>query len=146
MTERVCQACGGPLPTSHGNRKFCSERCRREQYCGACIDCGARTNRHNGSRHNGPTGAAERCIPCANRHAIEIGRADMRRAHENRLRVVEMWAGGLSMRDIAAVMGWSAHHLGVEMHRMRKLGYDLPHRRTPEQRARIREGRWGKAA
>lgn len=53
----------------------------------------------------------------------------MRRAHENRRRVVEMWAAGLSMRDIAVAMGWSENYLGVEMHRMRKLGYDLAYRR-----------------
>jgi hypothetical protein len=123
MTERVCNGCGGSLPTMHGNRKFCSEHCRRKQYAGKCIDCGVATN-----GHDGPGKASDRCVTCANRHIIDIGRADMARARAKRERVQRLWAEGLLMREIAAEMGWSMGYLACEMNRMRKAGYDMPHR------------------
>lgn len=63
MSERVCQGCGTPLPSRTGpgrDRKWCSERCRRETlYATACIDCGKR--RYS----NGPNGTSRRCSTCA---------------------------------------------------------------------------------
>jgi hypothetical protein len=59
VSERACKGCGGALPTSHGSRKWCSEACRKAQYGGACIDCGARTD---GS--NGVSKAPDRCLRC----------------------------------------------------------------------------------
>jgi hypothetical protein len=124
VSERVCEACGGPLPTSHPNRRYCSEHCRRAQYDGVCVDCGARTD-----GHDGPGKASLRCVPCANRHSIEAGRADMKRVRLRRERIEELWAEGLLMRQIAAEMNWSMDHLAIELHRMRRAGYDLPYRR-----------------
>lgn len=67
---RACAGCGGPLPTSHGRRKWCSERCRRQTlYAGRCVDCGAPTN---GS--DGPGRAGERCLPCRARFQHESRR------------------------------------------------------------------------
>lgn len=58
----VCQGCGGELPElkNPGNpRKWCSDRCRKRQYGGRCVECGRRTD---GS--NGRGGAPERCLRC----------------------------------------------------------------------------------
>ncbi len=62
----TCAGCGSALapkkPTPQGGgrpRKWCSERCRKGQYAGECIDCGAPTN-----GYAGPGQAAERCPSC----------------------------------------------------------------------------------
>jgi hypothetical protein len=62
VSERVCKGCGEPLApkTWQGrDRVWCSERCRKQQYGGTCIDCGAPTD---GS--NGRPGAPDRCFDC----------------------------------------------------------------------------------
>jgi hypothetical protein len=127
VSERVCKGCGVPLPpkTWQGlDRVWCSERCRREQYAGTCIDCGARTN-----GHDGPGKASTRCIPCANRHIRARGdRADMVRARAKRERIEAMWNQGMLLREIASEMGYSMGYLAAEMNTMRRAGYRVPHR------------------
>lgn len=57
--------CSNELPPNNGpgrKRVWCSDRCRRKQYAGTCVDCGALTN-----GHNGPGKASVRCVPCSNR-------------------------------------------------------------------------------
>lgn len=58
----TCQGCGTPIepsgPRDH-RRKWCSERCRKAQYGGTCVDCGAPTN---GS--DGYAGRPMRCASC----------------------------------------------------------------------------------
>jgi|GEM_PF-824212 len=62
-SERVCPGCGTDLRGTHGRRKWCSEKCRREtSYGGTCEDCGAPTN-----GNDGPGTAAKRCAECAPR-------------------------------------------------------------------------------
>jgi hypothetical protein len=62
----TCAGCGQPIqrsgPHDH-RRKWCSERCRKAQYAGACTDCGGPTNGTTPSR-----GLPTRCGPCAHRH------------------------------------------------------------------------------
>jgi hypothetical protein len=75
-------------------------------------ECGARKAR-----------ASERCLDC--RRLVE----DSRRA------LVEgMWADGWTQREIREVL--PSFHLGAA----RQRGWNLPHRRTPEQVARIKAG------
>ena len=66
MSDRVCQTCNGPLPTTHGNRKFCSERCRKRSYDLVCVDCGGRVDGTT------PSKMADRdtpvCLGCAADH------------------------------------------------------------------------------
>lgn len=54
--------------------------------------------------------------------------------------VETMWAAGFTARQIAAEMGWTAKKPNVLVSNLRRQGYDLPHRRTPEQIARITAG------
>lgn len=60
-TQRACETCGTPFPEGDDvRRRFCSARCRKAQYAGTCVDCGAKTN---GS--NGRAAAGKRCAPCS---------------------------------------------------------------------------------
>lgn len=56
---RLCEGCGGELPTQHGNRKWCSEKCRRNQYAGTCQVCGVAT-----TGCDGPGLAPDICQGC----------------------------------------------------------------------------------
>ena len=63
QSGRFCQGCGAGLPEPKKPgppRKWCSERCRKSQYAGQCVDCGRLTN-----GYDGPGKASERCVPCA---------------------------------------------------------------------------------
>lgn len=65
-TQRTCSGCGADLTGTHGKRKWCSERCRRNtMYAGTCEGCGAPTNGSNG-RSKAPTHCRD-CAPEANR-------------------------------------------------------------------------------
>lgn len=50
-----------------------------------------------------------------------------------------MWADGWTCGEIAKILGVDARTLTSR----RKHGWDLPHRRTPEQIERMRAARWG---
>jgi transposase len=62
------------------------------------------------------------------------------RRHERALAIERMWRDGLTVYEIADRVGWTKDRLGIEMANLRADGYDLPHRRTPEQVDRIRAG------
>jgi hypothetical protein len=107
VTERVCKGCGGELPTMHGNRRYCSENCRkrwwdRERGRGVCEICGAVTWKR-----------LKRCP----QHAVIHEVAEARRAH-----IVEMWEAGLLIREIAAELGTTRDSLACEIDRLRKAG------------------------
>lgn len=60
----VCAGCPTELPPNKAPgraRKWCSERCRKGQYAGYCVDCGAATNGSDGRGHR----ASTRCQSCA---------------------------------------------------------------------------------
>lgn len=54
----------------------------------------------------------------------------LRLAHERRLSIEAMWADGLTPQEMADVLGSTANSIKVEMHNMRRLGYDLPYRQA----------------
>lgn len=54
--------------------------------------------------------------------------------------IEEMWAEGMTSRQIATALGWTMPHPGPHISTLRARGYNLPHRRTPEQVARIVAG------
>lgn len=124
-TRPVCAACGKELPKSRAGgrpRKWCSERCRKSQYDRECIDCGARIDGTTPSRCGG------RCMPCANKIP--------RLAHVAHRQTIEaMWAEGRTILQVCEAMGLKPNAEMISVWRAR--GYDLPHRRTPEQVARI---------
>lgn len=114
MTERVCQGCGGVLPDQRSNRRYCSQNCRkrrweREEYRGTCEMCGADTSKRT---HRF----------CAEHSDVRVA------AHERRQHVVEMWAAGSTMREIADEIGFEFDHFKSEFARMRRYGYELPYR------------------
>lgn len=134
MAATACQACGAPIDQPRcGRRKWCSERCRKSQYAGSCIDCGAPTNGTAGGHKRTP----ERCVECGKRHSAEVA-AEFSVLY--REMVEEMWAEGMTCREIADALGWKTKNVGTHISVMRARGYNLPHRRTPEQLARITKG------
>lgn len=68
VRQGACLGCGAELPPKTWNgrdRKWCSERCRKQTlYSGTCVDCGEPTNGYAGIGK-----AGERCKKC--RHAKE---------------------------------------------------------------------------
>lgn len=98
---------------------------RRRRHAGVCVDCGAPTDASKGV-------ASRRCAQCAKPVAAERERE---RARAHRERVERLWADGLTRREIEAVVG---SRLNIST--LRNHGYNLPHRRSPEQIARIMAG------
>jgi hypothetical protein len=128
-TEVVgCRGCGGPLAPNKAPgpaRMWCSDRCRKEQYAKTCVDCGTRIDGTTPGRSRG------RCRACANkvpRPSDVIHRAT----------VEALWADGRTLREISDFLGCGYNSSIVSNWRSR--GYDLPHRRTAEQIARITAG------
>ncbi len=69
----TCAGCPAELPPTKINqltgvvanpRRWCSERCRKSQYAGLCVDCGAATHGSNGRGKRAPT----RCQDCSRKH------------------------------------------------------------------------------
>lgn len=100
---------------------------RRFQRAGSCVDCGTPTD----ASHSEP---ALRCAECAKPVAAELLRASW--APYQKL-IEEMWAEGMTARQIGDALGWTFRNPGTHISQLRARGYDLPHRRTPEQLARI---------
>ena len=131
-----CGTCGTPLPPiKHGARKWCSERCRKEQYAKACSDCGTRIDGTTPGKSKG------RCHSCASKAKNYSQRPQSVTARERGARIVAMWGNGDTMGEIARALQTTSGSLGVAMVRMRQDGYDLPYRRTDEQRERMRLAR-----
>lgn len=108
-------------------------RARKESYRGACVDCGAATNGSNGRGSNAP----KRCQACSNVVSAERKREEF--AGYRRM-VEEMWAEGMTGRQMADALGWTARNPNRYISDLRSRGYNLPHRRTPEQIERILVG------
>lgn len=123
-TERVCAGCGQAF-MGKGRAKWCSERCRRRRYHGTCEVCGAETT----GRVSRPT---RFCVKHGREHSAQSIHA---RWMEYRRMIEAMWADGLTRREIEAQVGST-----LNIATLRARGYDLPHRRTPEQVARITKG------
>jgi DNA-directed RNA polymerase subunit RPC12/RpoP len=131
----VCAGCGAELKPNRGPghpRKWCSERCRRRTlYSGVCADCG-------GATYDGTAHPPNRCTRCNGRLAGARQREAFR---EQRALVERLWAEGLTARQIGVELGWGMRHAAHYISTLRtQRGYDLPYRRTPEQRARITAG------
>lgn len=98
-----------------------------------------RIARHFGVDKNGARNLVGRACPeCGGR--MGFGSARCRgcyghpsgpRVWERRALIVGMWAGGLSIREIAAELGSSPGAIGVDLWRFRQEGLDLPLRRRP---------------
>lgn len=119
-----CHGCGTVigqpvLPQGGGRRrKWCSERCRKAQYGGRCIDCGAPTYGGDGAA-NAPT-RCRRCGPLhegAAKHAVAVARQE---------RYVAMVRAGMLPREIAAAEGIHPNTVSVALSRARRNGIDVP--------------------
>jgi hypothetical protein len=130
----VCQGCGVALkPNKAQGRKrvWCSERCRkRTMYSGECVDCGAST-------YSGDAVPPERCRHCSGRLQGERQQASF---VGFRKMVEEMWAEGMTCREIGAALGWGKSMSVTGIAQMRARGYNLPHRYSAERRARMAVG------
>lgn len=51
--------------------------------------------------------------------------------------IVQWWHNGDSLAEIAERLGWTANHVGVQLWRLRRAGYDLPLRYAVENGKRI---------
>lgn len=132
VLDGACAGCGAPLAPSEGRpRKWCSERCRKAQYSVPCEDCGAPVNGNDGR------GAHRWCLECSGKRA---GERQKDAWLEHRVMIEAMWADGLTSREIGAAIGYSPKHAPHLITKLRYLGYDLPHRRTPEQLERMGVG------
>lgn len=103
---------------------------RKESYRGSCELCGAPTSGHNG---RGPR-APRYCAHCG---PMVTGDINRERARPRREAVERAWAEGKTCREMMEMFGW-ADRSSIAV--LRRRGYDLPHRRSPEQVERIRAG------
>jgi transcriptional regulator with XRE-family HTH domain len=107
-------------------------RARKATYRGSCERCGVPTD---GS--NGPNRPSRYCFECwTGVISPEINR---QKAKPHREAVEKAWASGKTCREMAATFGWAPSDLAM-ISKLRARGYNLPHRRTPEQIARITAG------
>ena len=138
MTETHCAGCGKqlPPPKPHAHRlKWCSDRCRKAQYAGACIDCGSPT--HGGDGRNGKK-VAVRCRACS---TVRTAAMSAERGRVTQSRVEELWAQGLTATRIAEILGWKMKNPGSHISMLRtERGYNLPHRYSAEHRAHMAVG------
>lgn len=104
-----CKECGDVFQLATYGQMFCCKRCRYlHQNKNECA-CGRRKTRVSAT-----------CIDCYN---------ERQRNHEREARVVEMWAEGLSIGQIAEAVGTTKGSMGGKMVKMRRRGLDLPYRR-----------------
>jgi hypothetical protein len=127
-----CGRCDKPIPEGgRKDRRYCSETCRKGAWLDAIVAycaCGAGLKRCSVRR------GARQCQACE-----RAGRSHAWQARA--LVIADLWAEGKTQSEIAAAVGLSVGHYKVETARIRKWRPGLlPHRRTPEQVARIREG------
>lgn len=118
IPAKDCEGCGVALPADvHHTRRYCSDNCRKRTHEKAhprhCQRCGVVVAR-----------TAKRCIDCD----FEL-RAIAQEARWHHIKT--LWDAGLSMDEIAPQVGRANRNaLGVEMHRMKVAGWDLPARRA----------------
>jgi hypothetical protein len=97
----------------NARRRAAKQAWEREHYKGTCERCGGLTGKRNRGRL---------CWSCdVERRAEPV--------HARAEQIVAWWAEGLSLIEIAGLLGWSKGHLGHEIHQLRAKGYDLPYRR-----------------
>lgn len=97
-----------------------------------CVDCGKTLGEGTAWGYKKKT---QRCRECFKRHEYETGPWPV---------LIRLWAEGKTCSEIAEALDTTKAYVGVLLARGRAYGYDLPHRRTPEQVERIRAG-WEKA-
>lgn len=133
--QRQCAACGVGFEPHHYNQKVCSAECRHglenarkrrheKTRRAVCIDCGELLGA--GSAY--PSNPALRCHPCS--ASLVAKRVDDRAR-----KIEEWWAEGLTVKQIGARLAWSTNRVGVELHKLRERGHNLPYRRVPSEPA-----------
>jgi hypothetical protein len=85
------------------------------------VSCGGVTNA-NGS---GGTHPPDHCARCDAKLVRDRAQARYRGQND---RIAELYRAGVPLKDIAAEFGWNPSWIQVHLHRMRRYGYDLPHR------------------
>lgn len=119
---RNCSACEVAFRPGHGNQKYCS-LCDRRRACAnttgrsACGECGAPMG--EGSKWRGGRLCAD-CLETSREARRDEAAADIER----------LWAEGISMREMAERLGYSAGFMSVKINRLRRAGYRLPYRQA----------------
>jgi len=102
------------LRDAHDPKRKAKKRAWDREHRRRCQDC-------EGLMGIGSRRRSTRCHTC---HELrEAARVD-RRARK----IEKWWADGKDLPWIAKSLGWSRGHIGVEFHRLREKGYDLPYR------------------
>lgn len=132
---RTCKGCGVELPpkTWQGrDRMWCSERCRKSQYAGACVECGGPTDGTVPGRYPG-RGAPERCRTCT----------ELRNLERNE-EIIKLWEDGWVELDIADKLGLRAAQVrGTISHARIRQGIPVSlHRRRDRELWGEIERRW----
>lgn len=98
LVMRECQGCGTPVEQKPRTkpRKWCSERCRKAQYGGACVDCGASTNGSDGRKET------PRCAHC---NGVKQGGQNLRWASEALTAAIREWVSEYG--EPPAISDWS---------------------------------------
>ena len=116
----TCQGCGKPVARrSKMGRppKWCSDRCRKDEYLEPCAKCGAPCNPRSNS-------AGKHFKSCAQDLSTQRNREI---AAPKRKLIERLWSEGLPARQIAERAGWStASPATTYIAAMRSRGYDLP--------------------
>lgn len=137
-TETMCERCGERPRHARGLCGRCYLRAWRAQN----PERARELNRAWKARHRDRTRAYDANYDAAHRDVCSVcGRSRPRggsgdlcarcitdAVERRRARVVELWHDGLTVRELAAVFGWTQGYAGVEVVRMRRAGYDLPYR------------------
>ena len=118
MATFTCQGCGEEfayVPKPGPKRKWCSEKCRKSQYHGTCIDCGGKTD----GVASGYRRVPERCRDCQRNLNAERNAA-----------LEEMWCDGVPTVQIAKRLGMTPEAVRTYVDRQRQgKARDLPLRR-----------------
>lgn len=111
----TCQWCGDPL--SGRQRQWCSENCRKracdDRMRAPCPECGEPMSVRSAYRHKGRSQMS--CRACCRKREAAAQRA---RVED----VAEMYREGLSMREIAAELGYGPNSKPWEVTEARRLG------------------------
>jgi transposase len=60
--------------------------------------------------------------------------------------VVALWASGISVREMAATIGWKTNSLNAAIVKWRRQGWDLPYRNQRSNAGRLRQRQAGREA
>lgn len=134
---RSCRICGGPATKSGTWCHACYKREKRKDPNYAARDRRSAVawkdrNRERNRQRDREAGrhpcAADDCDVLVDRRSTFCRTHHVERLNSERRRTAELWAAGLSQREIAEDLGTTVASVSVKVAQMRKAGWDLPRR------------------